>query len=186
VKKFIQFLSASLVGMTLMVGVAGAAATSSCPTGTIENTGPGSTNTITCTTTTDTHVTCVNDIYVVGENGQQANSGTGTNDGNTTSGSVVTGNATNDNNQTVQVGASCGAAAVATTTPATVNGGMGAAVTSTPAATPPAPAAAKVASLPDTGSNAALDASVAGVAIVGTVLAVSQFGMTAYRRLALK
>ena len=180
-KKFIQLLSASLVGMSLMAGAGVAGATASCPKGTIQDTGQGSTNIIECTTTTDTHVTCVNGVYVVGENGQAASTGSA-------SGSVsVTGNARNDNNSTVAVGASCGSqVAVAPTTPVTnapLAGGKGAAPAA-PAATPaPAP---KVAALPETGSNAVLSDSLIGAAVLGGAIAVSQLGVATYRRISLK
>jgi len=185
VKKFIQILSATVVGMSMMVGVAAADAVSNCPTGTIENTGPDSDNSITCETTTDTRVTCVNNIYVVGENGQQASSGNSSGDGNTSGGTVVSGNATNDNGATVQVGASCGSE-VATTTPVTPPAGGKGADTTTPAVTTAAPVSAKVASLPETGSNSVLNDTLTGVVVLGGTVAVSQLGVMAYRRLALK
>lgn len=166
-----------------MTGVAAATTTSSCD---ITNTGPGSVNNCTLDENNITHVTCVNDVYVIGSNEQKANSGNANNGGNTTGGSATTGDVRNDNNQSVSIGASCGAQVAATTPSTPATGGKGAGPAATPAAAAAAPASANVASLPHTGSNAVLDTTIASVAVVGGAMAVSQLGVSAYRRFALK
>lgn len=178
----------------MLAGVA-AAAPASCPTGTtISNTGTGSTNTIACNTTSSTRVTCVNNIYVVGQNGQTATSGSSSTSGNTTGGATVSGSATNDNNQNVQVGATCNAAATTTKTTTTPTKPTAATLT-TPAPTPApststtvgtTPVAAKAASLPETGSNSIIATSGIAVALLGATVAVSRLGVFAYRRATLK
>ncbi len=180
VKRFIQILSTALVGASLVVGVAAAAGTSdACD---IFNTGPDSHNSCETNLTNKVYASCVNNIVVDNNNSQIGSTGQALVDGNTTGGNANSGSVNNSSVVVTNIGASCGTATtVAATTPAV--GGKGAAA-STPAAA--APASANVASLPHTGSNAVLDTTVAGVAIIGGTLAVSQLGVSAYRRFALK
>ena len=171
------------MGAGMMVGVA--AADQTC---TIDTTGPNSVNVCTNTSNQTVTATCENNIFVGSVNDQNSNSGDGSVGGNTTGGGAVTGSAVNQNNQVVQIGAACDAAtgnavvaaASAPATPAVAGGGLGA------GATTPAAAAAPVKALPHTGSNAVVNATVASVAGIGAVLAVSQLGSLVYRRLALK
>ena len=113
-------VTATLVGMSGGVALAD----SSC---TISNTGPDSNNTCTSEETNVTHVSCVNGIYVVNDNDQEAGSGDAENEGNTSGGNATSGSAVNENGTTVQIGTSCGGA---TTTPETetpsTGGGAGA------------------------------------------------------------
>lgn len=182
-KKFIQFVSASVVGLSMMAGVA--AADTTC---TINNTGAGSVNNCTDDNNVSVEATCVNNVYVDNRNIQGATTGNGTVTLNTNGGGATSGDATNSNNDVVAIGASCagGVTTVAATTPTTTEtpaGGKGGeTATVTPAATP-APAAA---ALPETGSNTVVDVAVAGVTILGGAVAASQIGSFAYRRLAVK
>jgi hypothetical protein len=178
-KRFTRILSATVVGLSMMAGVA-SAATTNCS---LVNTGPGSNNTCTVTNTTDLSISCTNSVDVVSVNGQSANSGSVTLTGNTSGGFSYSGNAVNTNSTTNKLDVSCGPVVAVTPTTTTTP-----AATSTPAATPtatPAPAA-KVASLPNTGSDTVLNDTLTGAAIIGVALAVSQLGIMAYRRSALK
>lgn len=186
-KKFLRMLAASFVGVGMFTGVASAAvAADPCPTGTIQNTGAGSNNSIVCETTVDTRVTCVNGIYVVGQNGQQATTGGASGSGNTSGGVVVTGDARNDNDVTVTVGASCAAAPVTPTTPTTPTTPSTSAPTVSPAATTSTPAQQTVASLPKTGTNNTAQTVLMTGLVLGAGIAATQFGMVAYRRLFVK
>lgn len=179
-KRFIKLVSTSLVGMSLMMGVAAADATS-C---TISNTGANSVNTCTSTTTQSVSVVCDTDVNAINVGGQIATTGNANGGGNTTlAGGVTTGSAVNYNGTTFVLGASCNGQPTPVATAATpVAGGQGAV---TPTAAPAAPAA-KPAALPETGSNAVLTDSIIGAAVLGGTIVVAQLGLSAYRRLALK
>jgi hypothetical protein len=195
-KRFTQGFVALIATLTFMGGVAGAQEASACEGATITNTGPGSVNEIKCVESNKVHVSCVNNIYVVNDNSQNAGSGNATTGGNTTGGSAITGNATNENGTTVQIGASCGSQPVVTTpevptpsnpvTPTTTVapqevGGRGAGI-----APAPFQEAVTVATLPNTSSNPVLDTAVtAGASLTGLLIA-SQVGMAVYRRFALR
>src|SRR5581483_10949937 len=163
IKRFIQLVSASMVGAGLMMGVAAADA-SSC---TISNTGQGSTNTCTTKNTDTVTVVCDNDVNALNVNGQIAKTGNGSGNGNTLAGGVTTGSAVNQNGTTFILGASCnGQPTPATTAAAPVAGGQGGGAATAPAATS-APAASSVKALPETGSNAVLTDSLVGAAVLG-------------------
>jgi hypothetical protein len=186
VKKLLQILSASVVGASMMVGVAGA--TSDATTCSISNTGAESTNVCKSTDNTVIVANCDNSFFVDSGNRQIVTTGTANSSVNNSAGNVTTGSAVNTNGTTVTLGASCNTATqapvVVAITPTTPAAGQGAGA-STPAASP-APVAAKVASLPETGSNTVLNDTLAGVAVLGGTMAVSQLGIVAYRRFALK
>src|ERR1700709_2805127 len=97
-KKFIQIITASLVGVGLMAGVAAA---DSVTCGSITNTGPGSTNTISCVDENNKQVTCNNNETIVESNDQNASSGGAFTTGNTTSGNANSGDSSNNNTVTV-------------------------------------------------------------------------------------
>jgi|GEM_PF-2199333 len=186
VKRALQILSASVVSVSMMAGVAAADATSS--TCTISNTGNGSVNSCTNIDANTTTIFCTNDAKITNDNFQVGEGGTVTVESNSSAGSATTGDVHNTALNEVAAQLGCGTVAVATTAPTTpvtpAVGGQGA---GTPAATPtPAPAATPVASLPDTGSNTALNTGIAGVAVVGGLMAVAQLSVSAYRRFALK
>lgn len=185
-KRYMRGFVAVIASLVFIGGVASAQETPpvTCEDGqaTITNTGPDSLNTIECVSSTDVHVTCSNNIYVVNNNSQTGSSGNANNSGNTTGGSSITGSATNENGTTVQIGATCAAqpAAVTPETPAPSQpvGGLGAGA--------PAEAAKTVAALPNTSSNALLDNALIGGTSLATLFIASRLGMAAYRRLALK
>jgi hypothetical protein len=179
-RKLLQTITATIVGACLMAGVASA---DSVTCGNISNTGQGSTNTVTCVDTNTNIVSCVNNVVVSNINTQSSNSGSATSSGNTSGGNASSGSAGNSNNVVVNVGASCtpqGTTAFVTTPV----GGKGGGTPAAPVAA--APAVAPVAALPDTGSNSVVDTAVAGVIGIAGILAVSQLGVQAYRRFALK
>jgi hypothetical protein len=188
-KRYMRGLVAIITSLAFMGGVASAQAPSTCADGeaTITNTGPGSTNEITCVDSTKVHVTCSNNIYVVNNSDQIAGSGDATNGGNTTGGSSITGNAINENGTTVEIGASCAPAAVVTTPPAptptptspqpvTGFGGRGAG----------APEVVAVAALPNTSSNPILDVALVSAISLAVALVLSRLGILAYRQSALR
>jgi hypothetical protein len=184
-KRFIQILSTSLVGMSLMLGVAAADATS-C---TISNTGQGSTNTCTTKNTDTVTVVCDNDVNALNVNGQVAQTGNGSSNSNTLAGGVTTGSAVNQNGTTFVLGASCNGQptpATVATAPAAGGQGGGTAAAAPAASAPAAAAAAPVKALPETGSNAVLDGSVIAVAVLGVAAVASKLGLVAYRRTSLK
>ena len=170
---------AVVTSLAFMGGVA--SADDSC-TGAIVNTGPGSTNEVKCVDSRDIKVTCVNDVYVVNNNSQTGGSGDADNSGNTTGGGSISGNATNENGTTVQIGASCATQPAAVTpenpAPGQPVGGMGAGA--------PLEAAKTVAALPNTGNNILLDSVVIGGTSLAALLIASRLGAIAYSRLALR
>ena len=183
VRKFIQVLSASVVGVSMMVGVASAAtATDQCS---IYGTGSDSYNTCESNLTSKVYASCISNIVVDNNSAEIGNTGQALVVDNTSAGSGTTGSVSNSNVVVDTIGGGCtSAVAVATTTtPAPTP-----AATTTPATTTPAaaPAATKVASLPETGSNSLTNDTVVGVIALGGKMAVSQLGVIAYRRFALK
>ena len=139
----------------------------------IRNTGEGSTNVVTCISSSDLHVTCVNNAYALDATSQTAVSGNAASNG----GSAITGNATNTSGTVVAIGSSCAATTTETTTPTTPTTTPAAA--STPAT---AVAATKVAALPYTAGNNS--ATIVVATIVGTTIlfVASRLGLAAYRR----
>ena len=134
--------------MALSIGVftgTAFAQSNSCPSGTIQKSKIGTA--ITCVTETNTRATCVNNVYVVGENGQSAASGNASVSGN---GVAVSGSATNDSGEKISIGAHCNATPAST--PSTPSGGTGSGGgttpsnsgnTSNPTSSPSAPANAQ-------------------------------------------
>lgn len=179
-KRVIQFLSTLVLGMGFLSSVASAASVT-CGA---SNTGANSNNTVVCQTSNNEYVTCNNGVVVLNNNGQTAHSGDAFVINNTNAGGSTSGNTTNVNGVEVEIGVT-GCAPVTTTsttpTPTAPSGGGGA---GQPAA--PVQAAPKVASLPATGSNSVVETLAIGTALVGGAVAVSQIGLMAYRRLALK
>ena len=189
---------AVVTSLAFMGGVANAQ--QACEGATITNTGPGSTNEVKCVDSRDIKVTCVNDVYVVNNNSQTGGSGDADNSGNTTGGGSISGNATNENGTTVQIGASCATQPAAVTpenpAPGQPVGGMGAGqpVGGMGAGQPvggmgagaPLEAAKTVAALPNTGNNILLDSVVIGGTSLAALLIASRLGAIAYSRLALR
>lgn len=166
-KKVLQIASASIVGISMLAGVA-AADSVSATCGSISNTGQGSTNVVNCVTSTNQTVTCDNNIIVLNDNDQNAGSGNAFSSDNTTGGIATSGDANNSNAVNVTVGASCGAtvATVTPATPATPAGGQGA---GTPAATPAAQVVAPAGSVHAGAGGAPTKVSAASVAgVVGS------------------
>lgn len=87
-KKVLKVLSTSVVGASLMLGVASAD---------ISNTGPGSSNTQTTTTNNSSTVTNNNTCNIKNTSTQNASSGNANNSGNTNSGNSSSGSANNSN-----------------------------------------------------------------------------------------
>jgi LPXTG-motif cell wall-anchored protein len=186
VKKILQMIAGAVASIALMGGVA-AADTVTC--GSISNTGPGSTNTITCVDNEENSVSCNNHVVVENSNDQNASSGGAFTTNNTSAGDASSGDASNDNKVVVNIGASCAPVQTASTTPSGGRGGGEVAAASTAA---PAGGAggggqgAGVAALPETGSSSLQTAAIAGLAVLAGGLVLSRLGLVAYRRISLK
>jgi LPXTG-motif cell wall-anchored protein len=187
VKKLLQTLAGAVAGVALMGGVA-AASTVTC--GNISNTGPGSTNTITCVDSQEHNVSCNNNVIVKNSNDQDAQSGGAFTTDNTSGGSASSGNSSNSNSVVVTVGASCAPVQAASSQPSGGSGGGGevaaASTSAAPAGGSGGGGAAQVAALPETGSSNLQSAAVAGVAVLAAGLGLSRLGLLAYRRISLK
>ena len=192
-KRYLRGFVAIVATLAFMGGVANAQEGSGDCSGDaiITHTGPDSVNKIECVSARDIKVTCKNNIYVVTDNSQSAGSGDTTNDGNTTGGSAISGNATNENGTIVEIGASCGEQP-AVITPENPKPGMGAVTPSSQqpsgggGAVAPTQAPVEITTLPDTSSNPILDgALIAGSSLTGLLIA-SQLSIAAYRRFALR
>ncbi len=175
-----------LVALIVILGFSGStvgAQQSPCAGGqiTITNTGPDSTNVVDCVTVSDVKVTCNNSIYVLTSNSQTAISGKAGSNVNTSAGSAISGNATNTNGDTVQIGATCVTEATTPATPVTpVTPTAVTPTTGTGAAKP------KVAVLPNTASNSVTETAVIGLLVLVSILVLSRLAVTAYRYTALK
>lgn len=153
----------------------------------ISDTGPGSTNEIKCVDSSTVRVTCTNDVYVVNNNSQTSESGDATNSNNTTGGSSITGSATNENGTTVQIGASCVAAPVVTTSeekPNQPTPGKGAGLVAG-VNTAAAPSTQQVALLPNTAGNSIVETIITGIATLIGIIAASRLAIVLHRRIAL-
>lgn len=92
--KFKKAVSASVLSLGLVVGLAGFAGATS---GTIGTTGPDSTNEVKSTSNTEMKVDNNNDLRLSNTNHQQASSGKTEVEGNTTGGSATSGDGANNN-----------------------------------------------------------------------------------------
>lgn len=123
-KKFLGILATVVLCMSAMGGLALAETTNTTTnevsTCTIYTLGSESYASCTEDSTRKAQVTCVNDIYVLNNNSQNAGSGGVTVTNNGSAGNVVSGSAVTENGTSVKIGAKC---AVATTTPP--KGGQG-------------------------------------------------------------
>lgn len=178
-RRLLLAIPTTLIGVGLMAGVANAS-TVTC-SGSISNTGPGSTNTVNCVDTNNVSVSCNNQGVIVENNNQNSTSGSATSGSNTSGGSATSGSSSNSNTVTVQLGASC--AAVPGQTTFTTSAVVTPASTSTPAATPTSTPAATPTSLPTTGSSSSLDFAIAGVSAFGGVSLLSAGALTVKRHL---
>jgi hypothetical protein len=114
-KRILQSLAVSLLTIGMTGGIA-AAATVTCG-GSISNTGPGSTNTVSCVDTENNSVSCDNNIVISNDNEQSASSGSAFTTDNTSAGGSTSGSAENSNSTVVAVGASCAPVETAAVTP---------------------------------------------------------------------
>jgi hypothetical protein len=95
-KQLYRAAAATVLGLSLATGVAVAD-----NSGTIDTTGPDSTNSVTATTTNRVSVHNDNDLNVRNDNDQRASSGDATVRHNTTGGDATSGDASNDNSTSV-------------------------------------------------------------------------------------
>lgn len=174
-KKVLQIVAAAVLSVAALSVPANAA---DCDVLSINNTGTGSNNQVVCNVTRNVTVVCVNNVYTLDSNSQSAVSGDASSQGNTvTSGTVITGNATNTNGQNVIIGASCNenAAPVSPTpsvTPTTPGQG---------GVTPAAPKA-----LPNTSANSMLSVVAVSLLVAAAIVAGSRLAVAAYRRIGSK
>ncbi len=178
-KKVIQTIVAALMSVAFMGSFASAA---SCD-GVITLTGPESNNTIKCSDVNDLVLKCNNNVYVANVNYQNGSSGDAEVGGNTSAGTAVSGNVTNDNGQNVQLGTSCNSAVVTPATTETPVGGAGA--TTPPPAETPAPGVG-AAMLPYTASSPLAATVIGSLAAAAIVFGASRLGVAVYRRLGSK
>jgi hypothetical protein len=157
-KKIFRALAVTTVMLGMSTGVATAATSATC-SGSISNTGPGSTNVITCDTNNKTTVSCDNDVVVDNSNSQAANSGKAFTTGNTSGGSATSGGASNSNSVDVTLGVGCELVA-ATTPPPTTPTTPPATTPSTPQVLSESTEAAQVAVVPVGGAGAGQGAGV--------------------------
>lgn len=169
-RKTLSIMSAAVISVACMGGVANA---ETCDTIVINGTGDGSNNTVTCNVTADVNVTCTNGLYALTSNSQTAVSGAVEAEGNTAGGATITGNATNENGETVTIGASCIPAVTTTTTSTSaptepgMGGGSGAYIPEV---------------LPDTSSTSPVFAVLGVIAAATGILAINRIVVAAYRK----
>lgn len=169
-KKLVKIISAVLIS-TAFIGSAASAAT--CDSIVINGTGPESTNTVTCNVQVDVNVTCVNNTYTLTDNSQAAVTGAAESEGNSTGGAAVSGNATNSNGQTVQIGSSC-TSTNSSTTPSS---------STIPGASTASGAGAYIPDvLPHTSNESAIFPVAIILAVVAIVVTISRMIVTIYRR----
>lgn len=171
-----KFIGVSFVTTLLSLGAFGGTAHAQVV---ISNTGQGSINTVTNNQTTTTNINCDIDNTSTVNNAQTSTSGSAVAVGNTTSGNVSSGNASNTSSITTAQSASCGVAQLfSRPTPGgrggqTGGGGFVAAATSS----------AQVSALPATGEMSALTKLFSGSLIaLGSVGALMQTAVRTYRR----
>lgn len=115
-KRKILSLLYTVAGCIMLSGLASAQAN-------ISNTGPGSNNQVTITSSTTTNCTSTNDIQVTNTNQQGSSSGSSNTSGNTSGGNATSGSATNTNSTSTSVAASgCTLASSVTPEPETPGG----------------------------------------------------------------
>lgn len=170
-KKIVPMVSTIVLSTAFIGSVAGAQAPQNCDVLVINGTGPGSTNQVVCDVTVDVNVVCDNNVYVLDTNSQTAVSGAASSQGNVTSGTAISGNATNSNGQTVAIGTSCSTSTTTGEQPEPGRGGGGAFV-------PPE----TVDTLPNTNNGSLAPTAIAGVAGIATTIAMSHLAISAYRR----
>lgn len=175
-KRYTRALLVTVLSIGLM-GSVSVGAEGPCAGATITNTGADSVNTIECVDASSVKVSCSNGIYVVSSSDQTAESGMA--DGP----SAITGNATNDNNAVVTIGASC---ATQTTVPVTPTPPAEVAKTTPGTGLGAAAAKPKVAALPNTASNPIVDIALVATASLVAILIGSRLFVLAYKNAALK
>lgn len=176
-KKLLQILTASIMSVAFIGVAAGAQGQPDCDILVINGTGPGSSNQVVCTVTTNATVVCTDNVYILDANSQSAATGAASNQGNVTGGTAITGNATNSNGQTVAIGASCGTVASPAPTPSTpVTPGKGSIT----------PAQAAPAVLPYTAGASAEAIVVASLIAAAAIVVLSRVAVAAFRRISTK
>ncbi len=177
-KKIAQIFAAVVVSLGFVGNVASAQVQSNCTSIVITNTGANSNNQGTCTVNTTVVVTCINNTYVLNQNDQTAVTGQASVLGNTSGGPAITGNATNTNGSTVQIGSACTPATTTPDVPTTTT------TSTTPVTT--TPEVKKVATLPYTASSSFGEIALIGTLVAIAVFATARVGAVVYRRIALK
>ncbi len=200
--KIIQLVCAVAIGIGSIAIVPTVGAEPSQPAKTcnnivIKNTGPESHNNGTCTVKVEAKVVCTNNVYVLDSNSQSAATGQAAIYGTTNSNTAISGDATNSNGQSVEIGATCAAAnpdapvvptaPVAPTTPpsspsasdtsTTPAGGAGA------AAPAPQPAPRSITSLPDTATNSTTTIIASTIFAAVMLFAATRITAVAYQRI---
>ena len=174
-KKFVQIITAAIVSVGFIGGVASAA---SCDGVVIVNSGGNNTVEVSCTNITSVVINCVNNVNVATVNYQDGKSGTATVNGNGSVGDASTGAVINANDSVVNASAAC--AAVASPSPS-----VSPSVTPTASVTP-GKGAVKPAVLPYTASNSAAEIVAISLAAAAGAVVASRLAIAAYRRFSVK
>lgn len=171
----------------MMGGVVGASSVDECS---IYQKGSASYNS--CETNkqnSNVRVNCVNNVYVIDNTSQNAGTGQATITSNGNGGYVASGNATNQNGNTVTINASCGQASTpVSSTSSTPSSSSCSTAKTCPSSSSSTSAKTTVpaSSLPETGSNALVNGAAIATGVLVGVLGISFAGGALYRRLALK
>lgn len=178
-KKVFQVFAVAFIASVAFLNVNSAGAVEidspSCGTIIITNTGENSNNEGTCTVVRNIVLECKDNINVLSENDQQAVTGDAQSLGNTTSGTAITGSATNVNGQVVEIGSKGCATTTSTTT------------TTSPSPTPSStPTPSKPKTLPYTASNSTLSIVAISLATAAAAVVASRVAVAAYRRIGSK
>lgn len=192
-KKLLRAIAIILLGVSFSTGVVFA------DTGSISNTGPGSTNSISFTETNNAFLNCVNAVNVTNVNNQTAVSGGATVSNNTVGGGATSGSASNSNSTSANIGVSGCALNSAPVTPPPTNGGTtpttptggsgggqvsGASVTLAGAGGSGGGqvSGVRIAALPETSGESIVSYASVPLAVLGSLVTISSVGVAATRR----
>lgn len=150
-----------------------------CDNNSINNTGAGSTNTITCKTDTSVVVECNNNVNITFNDSQISQTGDVEVNGNTIGGNATSGNSINEKASGIDVAAVCAALEKPVTPPVTPTPVTPEAVTPTPAPQP----APSVAVLPETSNSAtSIEKAAVFAAAAGAIAFTVMLSAKLYRR----
>ena len=168
-KRIIKVISAAVISTAFIGSVASA---QTCDAS-INGTGTGSNNTVTCFEVNNQTITCTNNIVSAITNSQTSESGDADSSDNTTGGSASSGNAGNSNQSNITIGSSCESLASTGNTPEPQLPGMGGAGGG---------AGSAGGELPNTASAITAPLALGALMISAVTIIVSRIALAAYRR----